>query len=247
VSPEEAPETQRSGARPGGPETQRSGARPGVPEEQRSGAGVPEPRRDWRDSARFTAEFIRSPVATASVWPSSTALARAVADAALARCSRPDPLVVELGAGSGAFTLELARRLDRRARHLAVELNPALAHRLAERLPEVDVVPADVAELPTLLALRGLPGARGADVVVSGLGWSATRPGRDDSLLPTVASTLADDGVFVQFGYTFTRWAGPARALEQELGELFGEVTTTPTVWRNLPPAIVHRAAYPRR
>lgn len=206
----------------------------------------PEPRRDWRDDARFAAEFVRSPVATASVWPSSTALARAVADAALAGCSRPDPLVVELGAGSGAFTIELARRLDRRARHLAVELNPALAHRLAERLPDVDVVPADVAELPTLLALRGL-GARGADVVVSGLGWSATRPGRDDSLLPTVASTLADDGVFVQFGYTFTRWAAPARALEQELHELFGEVTTTPTVWRNLPPAIVHRAAHPHR
>jgi phospholipid N-methyltransferase len=185
-------------------------------------------------------------VATASVWPSSTALARAVADAALAGSSRPDPLVVELGAGSGAFTAELARRLDRRARHLAVELNPALAHRLAGRLDDVEVVPADAGELPTLLALRGLPGARGVDVVVSGLGWSATRPGRDDSLLPVVASTLADDGVFVQFGYTFTRWAAPARALEAELHELFGEVTTSARVWRNLPPALVHRAARPR-
>ena len=204
-------------------------------------------RRDWTDAARFTAEFVRSPRATASVWPSSTALAGAVADAALARCSRPDPLVVELGAGSGAFTVELARRLDRRARHLAVELNPALAHRLALRLPEVDVVPADVAELATLLALRGLPGERGVDVVVSGLGWSATRPGREDSLLPTVAATLADDGVLVQFGYGVTRWAAPARALEHELHELFDEVTTSPTVWRNLPPAVVHRAAHPRR
>lgn len=204
-------------------------------------------RRDWSDSARFAAAFVRDPVATASVWPSSTALARAMADAALAGCSRPDPLVVELGAGSGAFTAELARRLDLRARHLAVELNPALAHRLAGRLDDVEVVPADAGELPTLLALRGLPGARGVDVVVSGLGWSATRPGRDDSLLPVVASTLADDGVFVQFGYTFTRWAAPARALEAELHELFGEVTTSATVWRNLPPAIVHRAARPRR
>jgi phosphatidylethanolamine/phosphatidyl-N-methylethanolamine N-methyltransferase len=205
------------------------------------------PRRDWRDDARFAAQFVRSPVATASVWPSSTALARAIVDAGLRGCTRPDPLVVELGAGSGAFTVELARRLDRRARHLAVELNPALAHRLSERIADVEVVPADVAELPTLLALRGLPESRGVDVVVSGLGWSATRPGREDSLLPVVASTLADDGVFVQFGYTFTRWAGPARALEHELHDLFGQVSTTPTVWRNLPPAIVHRASHPRR
>jgi phosphatidylethanolamine/phosphatidyl-N-methylethanolamine N-methyltransferase len=211
------------------------------------GSGRAEGRRDWSDSARFAAEFVRSPVATASVWPSSTALARTVADAALAHCSRPDPLVVELGAGSGAFTVELACRLGPRARHLAVELNPALAHRLAQRLDHVEVVPADVAELTTLLALRGLPGARGVDVVVSGLGWSATRSGREDSLLPVVASTLADDGVVVQFGYTLTRWAAPARALEAELHDLFAQVTTSPTVWRNLPPAIVHRASHPRR
>ncbi|WP_433801379.1 class I SAM-dependent methyltransferase [Actinomycetospora sp. CA-084318] len=207
------------------------------------------PTRGWRDDARFAAQFVRAPVATASVWPSSTALARTVADAALGSVGtrRRGPVVVELGAGSGAFTLELARRLEGRGRHLAVELNPALAHHLAARLPTVEVVPADVAELPTLLAVRGLPAHGGVDVVVSGLGWSATRPGRDDSLLPVVASTLADDGVFVQFGYTFTRWAGPARALEQELHELYGEVTTSPTVWRNLPPAVVHRAARPAR
>lgn len=208
------------------------------------------PARGWRDDARFAAQFVRAPVATASVWPSSSALARSVADAALGPAGSTaagGPVVVELGAGSGAFTVELARRLGGRGRHLAVELNPALAHHLAERLPTVEVVPADVAELPTLLAVRGLPATGGVDVVVSGLGWSATRPGREDSLLPVVAATLAAGGVFVQFGYTFTRWAGPARALEQELHDLFGEVTTSPTVWRNLPPAVVHRAAHPVR
>jgi phosphatidylethanolamine/phosphatidyl-N-methylethanolamine N-methyltransferase len=51
----------------------------------------------------------------------------------------------------------------------------------------------------------------------------------------------------VQFGYTVTRWAAPARALERELHELFEEVTTSSPVWHNLPPAIVHRAARPRR
>jgi phosphatidylethanolamine/phosphatidyl-N-methylethanolamine N-methyltransferase len=202
-------------------------------------------RRDasLSDRAVFAAQFVRAPVATASIWPSSTALARTMADAAL-RGAPPDPVVVELGAGSGAFTGLLADRLAGRGRQLAVEINPVLAHRLAERLPAVEVVPADVAELPALLALRGLAAA---DVVVSGLGWSATRPGRQDSLLPVVARALGDGGVFVQFGYTWTSWAAPARALRAELGACFAEVTTSPVVWRNLPPAVVHRAVGPRR
>jgi len=204
----------------------------------------PEPREaSLADRAVFAAQFVRAPVATASVWPSSTALARATTDAAL-RAAPADPVVVELGAGSGAFTGLLAHRLAGRGRQLAVEINPVLAHRLAGRFPRVEVVPADVAELSALLALRGIAGA---DVVVSGLGWSATRPGRGDSLLPVAAHALADDGVFVQLAYCATAWAAPARALREELDECFAEVETSPVVWRNLPPAVVHRAARPRR
>ncbi|GAA4870300.1 class I SAM-dependent methyltransferase [Actinomycetospora straminea] len=205
---------------------------------------TPAPREaSLADRAVFAAQFVRAPVATASVWPSSTALARGMADAAL-RTAPADPVVVELGAGSGAFTGLLTQRLAGRGRQLAVEINPVLAHRLAERFGGVEVVPADVAELGALLALRDI---RGAHAVVSGLGWSATRPGREDSLLPVVARALTDDGVFVQFAYCATAWAAPARALREELGDCFADVETSPVVWRNLPPAIVYRASRPRR
>lgn len=215
-----------------------------MPPEPPAGPDVPALRRtSLGDRAVFAAQFLRAPVVTASVWPSGSALARAVVDAALGD-ARADPVVVELGAGSGAFTHLLAHRLAGRGRQLAVEVNPVLAHRLAERSPAVEVVPADVAELPAVLALRGIAGA---DAVVSGLGWSATRPGRADSLLPVVARALHDDGVLVQFAYRATSWAAPARALRAELRECFAEVETSRLVWRNLPPAVVYRAARPRR
>jgi 23S rRNA (adenine-N6)-dimethyltransferase len=66
-----------------------------------------------------------------------------VRDAAL----RPDAVAVDLGAGTGRLTAELARTARR---VLAVELDPRLAGRLRGRWPNVDVVQADArtVELP---------------------------------------------------------------------------------------------------
>lgn len=201
------------------------------------------------DRVVFAAQFARAPLATASVWPSSPALADAVARAALDGVvpsgAGSAPVVVELGAGSGAFTDALLSRAPAGTRLLAVEFNLTLARRLVARhgpSTGVEVVTADAADLPGLLAERGLPAA---DVVVSGLGWSATRPGRPDSLVGPVARALAPHGRLVQFCYTWTRWAGPARALRADLDASFARVEDTGTVRANLPPAAVLRASGP--
>ena len=194
------------------------------------------------DTWSFLREFARSPLHTASVAPSSAALAAAMVEP-LPRTG--DPVVVELGPGTGAFTRAVAQRLDGRGRHLAVELNPRWAALLAGRHPGVDVVCADARELPALLAERGLDRV---DAVVSGLPWVAYSPvpgGR--GLQAVIVDALADDGVFTQFGYSWTRWAPPARRRVDELRAHFAEVATGPVVRRNLPPAVVHTARMPLR
>ncbi len=203
---------------------------------RRYGGGV----TAWVDTGRFVREFVRDPLHTASVTPSSRALAAAMV--------RPipatgEPVVVELGPGTGAFTRAIQEHTGGRARHVAVELNERWARLLADRHPEVDVVRADARELPRLLAERGITGV---DAVVSGLPWVAYTPGSDGRGLHTVITdVLAPTGVFTQFGYTWTRWAPPARRQLADLHAHFAEVATTRTVWRNVPPAIVHEARHP--
>lgn len=51
-----------------------------------------------------------------------------------------DQVVVELGPGTGVFTEAIQHRLVGRGRHLAIELNPAMAAYVSRRCPGVDVV-----------------------------------------------------------------------------------------------------------
>ncbi|TQM43484.1 class I SAM-dependent methyltransferase [Pseudonocardia cypriaca] len=196
----------------------------------------------WVDTGRFVREFVRDPLHTASVTPSSQALAAAMV--------RPvpavgEPVVVELGPGTGAFTRAIQERTGGRARHVAVELNERWAQLLTDRHPGVDVVRADARELPRLLAERGIGSV---DAVVSGLPWVAYTPGSDGrGLHAVITEVLAPTGVFTQFGYTWTRWAPPARRQLTDLRAHFAEVTTSRTIWRNVPPAVVHEARRPVR
>lgn len=76
------------------------------------------------EAAFFLGQFLRSPVTTGAIMPSSRYLAAAVATPIP---ERGDPVVVELGPGTGPFTAEIQRRLGGRGRHIAVEINPRLA------------------------------------------------------------------------------------------------------------------------
>jgi phosphatidylethanolamine/phosphatidyl-N-methylethanolamine N-methyltransferase len=193
------------------------------------------------DAGMFFARFLRHPWRVGAVVPSSAALAaRAVAPLP----GTGEPIVVELGAGTGAFTAAIEERLAGRGYHLAIEVDAAFAAVLRRRHPRVDVVVADAARLPQLLALRGLAGA---DVVVSGLPWVAFGPARGVRTLAAVVSTMTPQAALTTFAYVHARWAPPARRLHAELARTFEELVLGRTVWANLPPAFVYHARRPRR
>ncbi|QDU22609.1 class I SAM-dependent methyltransferase [Urbifossiella limnaea] len=128
----------------------------------------------------------------ASFAPSSRAMARAMLrgiDFESTRC------VVELGAGTGPVTAEVAARLRPGTTFVAVELDPVLCARLKARFPHLDVVQADAARLDELLAGRGV---RQVDHVLSGLPLPSFPAAERDSLLAAAARVLSPAGTFRQ-------------------------------------------------
>ncbi|MDQ0955281.1 phosphatidylethanolamine/phosphatidyl-N-methylethanolamine N-methyltransferase [Streptomyces phaeochromogenes] len=187
----------------------------------------------------FFGEFLRSPLTVGAVAPSSGALARVVTAPVP---GSGDPVVVELGPGTGAFTGAIQRRLGGRGRHIAVEVNERFAARLAARHPGVDVALADAGSLAGVLGERGI---ERADVIVSGLPWVAFGENERRDVLAAVVDGLSESGAFTTFAYVHARWAGPARRLLRSLEARFDEVVVGRTVWGNLPPALVYHCRRP--
>ena len=104
--------------------------------------------------------------------------------------------------------------------------------------PGAEVVEAYAQDLPALLAARGH--AR-CDRVVSSLPFAGWPAEVQDAVFEGILGALAPDGRMVTFTYVHSPWLPAGRRARARLEEAFREVTTSPVVWRNLPPAFVYR------
>lgn len=186
-------------------------------------------------------EFLRNPTGVAAVTPSCTAIATLLS---MVIPESGEPVVVELGAGTGACTDVIRHRLGGRGRHIAVEVNPTFAELLKKRYQNVEVIRGDAKDLPIFLADQGITSA---DVIISTLPWAAFAPvAAARPLLATLVESLSDGGVYTQVAYSWTRWAPPARRQLRQLQAGFEEVVISETIWRNVPPARAYVARRPR-
>lgn len=115
------------------------------------GASGAHPTQTRDLSVTLFAHLIKASALTGAVAPSSQFLAKAMADAAQGAAH-----IIELGAGTGAVTRVLARQYPD-TRLTVVELQPALAGRLAKAYPGTVVHAGPAAEVLDQLIDEGLP------------------------------------------------------------------------------------------
>lgn len=190
------------------------------------------------DYLTFASEFLHSPMVTASPVPTSVALS----DIAVAPVpERGEPVVLELGAGTGSTSEVVQRHLGGRGRHLAVEANPRMARLLRREYPEVEVICRDAREVVRRLSADGVR----VDLVFSTLPISVTAPPAT-TIFAELGALLSPTGAVTQIQHSWVRPLPIARQVRRNLETHFEEVLISRTVWHNPPPAVVYLARRPR-
>jgi phospholipid N-methyltransferase len=193
---------------------------------------------ETRPVQAFAREFLRDPLNVASLIPSFAPLCR---QAAAPLPETGDPVVLDLGAGTGQVTDVIQERLAGRGRHLAVEFNPRMAAILAERHPKVEVICDDARAVVDRLLAEGVR----TDLTVSGLPWPLTSP-KDTTIFGPLARLTAPGGAVTQLAHAWIRPFPVAKQVQRNLEAHFEEVVVSRTVWANVPPAVVYLARRPK-
>lgn len=183
----------------------------------------------------FLSTFLRHPVATGAIAPSSARLAAQMVN--WVDWPRVN-VCVEFGPGTGAFTPSILRSMKPGARFWAVELNPRFAATMAAKFPHVETLCRSVADIDEICDQRGIGQI---DCIICGLPWAAFSADLQRCLMRAVLSRLSPGGHFATFAYLQGTLLPAGMRFAKLLRGSFAEVQCSSTVWRNLPPAFVYR------
>lgn len=191
--------------------------------------------RQRRDDAAvawtFFRQWLKAPLTTAAVSPSSKELATEM----LKQLPEGTVKVIELGGGTGVFTEALLERGIAPDNLLVFELNESLHLHLTQRFPTAHIVCADALSTARIVEREKFAKPGEVDAVISGLGLLSMSSELQHGILDAAFSVMGPHGRFIQFTY------GPTCPVKREvMRELHLSAKRTGfTIW-NVPPASVY-------
>ncbi len=176
-------------------------------------------------SVGFFGGFLKNPLRTGAVTPSSPFLARKMLQGI--DFAHVDT-VVELGPGTGPFTKELVRRMRPGTKLILVELNPDFAQKLERRFGgKVHVENVSAERIDDVLAKHG---SDRADLIVCGLAFPVMPAGVRETIMEAITKHVGRGTIFRMFSYV------PGRISKIFPQTRFRRLSKT---WLNVPPATV--------
>jgi phosphatidylethanolamine/phosphatidyl-N-methylethanolamine N-methyltransferase len=186
-------------------------------------------------TSHFVREFLRDPRSIGAIAPSSSALAQAMSTAA-DLSSRTT--IFEFGPGTGAFTRSISAQLRPDQRYVGIEQNARFASLLADKFPHMTFVCGSVENLQDIAERVGVSAI---DAIICGLPWASLPLVTQTRTFEAMRALMPANSVFATFAYLQGLLLPNARALRARLDAEFSNVTSSPVVWRNLPPAFIYK------
>jgi phospholipid N-methyltransferase len=186
-----------------------------------------------REAIEFIKAALRSPLNVSTVFPTSPALAEAMlAQGDLQNASS----VVELGAGTGAITKHISKRLSVPGKYLGVELDPLMVTFLRGEFPELRFEHGPAENLHQWVPDQSV------DLVISSLPWTLFPTAMQTKTVDSIFKSLKSGGVFITYICINAMLFPQARPFIKKLKESSSKVTRSRLEWRNIPPAFIFRA-----
>lgn len=180
-------------------------------------------------------QFFVRPRTIGALCPSTRFLAKEITkDVGIEEAS----VVVEIGAGTGAFTQHILDKVSENSNFLAIEINEKVYNVLKSRFPDVKIYNDCASKLSEILHSENL---NHVDTIVSGLPWAAFPDSLQTKLLTSIYDNLKPGGTFTTFAYLQGMILPSAHRFKKRLQKYFSEVNKGSVVWTNIPPAFVYR------
>lgn len=144
--------------------------------------------------------------------------------------------IMELGAGAGAITEGIAKKLSPNTKFTAFELSEDLVEYLRKVYPpNMEFVVASAERARDYAESKGP-----ADAVISSLPWTLFAAELQQSLVDSIYDALKPGGRFLTYVCLNAAWYSSAQNLKYLLHRKFKTVRRTPVEWRNIPPAFIY-------
>ncbi len=185
-------------------------------------------------SIQIALEFLRNPLKTGAVAPSSATLVTDLVNQIEFSHAKS---IVELGPGTGVITESLVKRLPADTHFFALELNPKLAEQTRRRCPGIEVKVGCATTLHEQLKHFGIDHC---DCVVSALPWTLFDADTQNRLIQSIRAALSPRGNFIFYMYLGAEWLPSGARLRHVARKHFGTVHRVTHTFRNVPPAAVY-------
>ncbi len=148
----------------------------------------------FKSNLAFLTQFLRNPKEIGAIVPSSDRLGRAMAAFVPEDEER---FVVELGPGTGPITKALLQNGLTEKNLICLEQSERMVAHLKNRFPNLNIIQGDACELSNLLKDK----AGKVNAIVSSLPLKSIPSEIVTKIIDQIYTSLADDGVVIQFTY----------------------------------------------